>query len=57
MKTYIFRVTDSQGIWGDLRQRAKSVAKARRICRAYLVAEEVEPKGLLLSRFRLTLIP
>lgn len=57
MKFFAFRVTDADGVWGDIRTKAPTVAKARSACRAHLQENEVEPNGLIVSPFRLTLLP
>ena len=56
-KFYAFRVTDEDGLWGDMRVKATTEAKARADVREILLANEVEPNGCLLRLFRLTLLP
>lgn len=56
-KFFAFRVTDEDGLWGDIRIKESSEAKARAACRKQLQEDEVDPKGLLASVFRLTLLP
>lgn len=53
-RAYAFRVTDGDGLWGDIGARAHTQSEARKRCRAQLKRDEVEPRGSLLPSFTLT---
>lgn len=49
--TFQFQVIDAEGLWGELRQTAKTMVEAEALVREYLLREEVEPNGSLASDF------
>lgn len=52
MLCYRFIVTDSDGLWGEVRVYATSLEKATKECKLFL-AEEFYPKGLLNAEYTL----
>ncbi len=53
MNEYVYEVSDSEGLWGDLRIVEQTENAAREACTTYLELHEVYPKGSLEKPFTL----